>query len=117
LSGSRRPRSSRFSVEAFQSKNKEATHSFGDVRIVLASERFSLRFTSDRGQLFVDVAPPRSVDLWYDLSEVLKAAGMRSVAGPYESAEAAVDEVETHEALIIGRFADASFLSNLVARH
>lgn len=95
---------------------KEVQQNFGDTRIVLASDRLQLRFTSDRGQLFVDIAPPQSENGWYDLSEFLKIAGLRSTAGPWESAQVAIDEIEKHESLITSGVGDHRFASRLVKR-
>ena len=94
----------------------EAAQNFGDARIVLASDKLMVRFTSDRGQLLVDVAPSHSVDRWYGLSELFKLVGMTGEAGPWESARAAVDELEKHEVLIVRRVSDPDFTSRLVAR-
>ena len=38
----------------------EAPQAFGNTRITIASSRLVARFTSDRGQLLVDVANPTS---------------------------------------------------------
>lgn len=97
-------------------ESTETPQSFGDTRVVVTSDRLWLRFTSDRGQLFVDVAAPLLVDGWFDLSELLELEGLRAAAGPWESAKAAVDELEEHEVLIERRIGDRSLTSNLVAR-
>jgi hypothetical protein len=45
--------------------------------VVIESPLVRLRFISDRGQYFVDVAPMARAGGWYDLAELLKAAGVR----------------------------------------
>jgi hypothetical protein len=46
----------------------EVAQNFGDARIVIASDKLMLRFTSDRGQLFV--------------SELYRGVGRTAWAGP-----------------------------------
>jgi hypothetical protein len=93
----------------------EAPKSFGDTRLTLASDRSWVRFTSDRGQLFVEVTA-RPQGGWYDLGELLALAGVGGEAGPWESAGAAVDELERREALVVGLLGDETFTSKLRAR-
>jgi hypothetical protein len=62
----------------------ETPKAFGNTELVLASDRLKLRFISDRGQTFVDVARSDAPG-WYDLSEVLVALGLRSAAGPWDT--------------------------------
>jgi hypothetical protein len=51
----------------------EAPKAFGNTELVLASKDLKLRFISDRGQTFVDVARTEAPG-WYDLSEVQRSA-------------------------------------------
>lgn len=94
----------------------EAPEAFGNTRITIASSRLMARFTSDRGQLFVDVASPTQKDQWYDLSEVLTDAKFVEEAGPWVSAHAAVAALERHHLLLSERIANPAFMGNLHAR-
>ncbi len=93
----------------------ETPENFGNTEILLASSAIKLRFISDRGQIFADVARPSSIG-WYDLSELLTTLGLRSGAGPWDVAETAVQEFETNEALIDQMLADPVRLSSLRSR-
>ena len=71
---------------------------------------------SDRGQFFVDVARGHRGTAWYDLSELLRAAGLRSEAGPWDTPLAAVRELERYDVIVRARLADPSFMLGLAAR-
>jgi hypothetical protein len=93
----------------------EVPKNFGNAQIQLASDVFKLRIMSDRGQTFMDVGASDSHD-WYDLSDVLTAAGQRSVAGPWNDAAAAVAAFQQHEAVIGQVLTDNARRSRLRAR-
>jgi hypothetical protein len=88
---------------------------FGNGRIVLCTERLPLRlrFTSDRGQLFVEVARGPG---WYALDEILALAGESVTPGPWSSAADATSAFIRSEEMLFTRLADAPFVARLVAR-
>jgi hypothetical protein len=88
---------------------------FGDTEIVIAADATKLRFVSDRGQIFVDVARSDSPG-WFDLSEVLTATGQRSAPGPWPTPDKAVVEFQEHESAVSQLLADDVRRARLKAR-
>jgi hypothetical protein len=57
-------------------------NSFGDSLVVLESPQFLVRFVSDRGQLFCNVASRHAWEDWWSLSDVLRIALGVRLASP-----------------------------------
>jgi len=93
----------------------EAPKAFGNTELVLASSALKLRFISDRGETFVDVARTDAPG-WYDLSEVLAASGQRPAAGPWDTPDLAVAEFQKNEAVVGQLLADDARRARLNVR-
>lgn len=86
-----------------------------DLIVELKSSDLLLRFISERGQQFLDVAVVGKPG-WYSLSELLAAAGLRSLDRPFDTAEVAANDFEQNERAVRDFLADDGRRAQLVAR-
>jgi hypothetical protein len=70
---------------------REVLEAFGDTELILAQGGIKVRFLSDRGQYFADVAKMQGASGWYDLKDVVRVAGQEVEAGPFANPREAVE--------------------------
>jgi hypothetical protein len=86
---------------------------FGNTEIVLVSDKYKIRFLSDKAEYAVDVANVAATR-WYDLAELIRAEGIPQRVGPWESPKAMVDAlvkyadviptwIQKHSPVLVGR--------------
>ncbi len=104
----------RLLVHGFRTISEQyADYNLGNICIDLESPQLGLRFTSDRGQYFVEVRNLAD-DEWFDEHTVLTFLGAQESAQELiqqerKSAEGAVSAVEQHFAAIAAAFSDERY--------
>lgn len=103
-----------FRERGFRTVNEQYdAQSFGDVLIDLASPKFDLRFTRDRGQYFISLRHPNDEE-WFDEHAVLTLIGASDdadalVQDKWASPQAVASAIERHFEAIAAAFSEEQY--------
>jgi hypothetical protein len=63
--------------------DSEEGDSFDNAEVYFGSDRFRVRILRDRGQVFIDFAPPDGPPYWFDMPLLLRYLGYEALADTY----------------------------------